>query len=659
MGPWTFKQWEIEPAGNIPYALSFYAQANGAVADAAIVVIDAEGSTSLPRATPADAGAAATSQGKLYVVVGGGASGDKIVCVPWRILRGVNGGAGTDGDPAWLSDTAGGWTATQPAAPSHHRRVGTILETSATVGVVLLDPQSYLSAEDLDDQILTPNVADALSYREDGTGDLYLRFVTSAGAERVRVDQGFDLNAILDQDVTLALEGADAQNIGVTLNHATNSFQGVDVVLTALAAGRTGGAASAYRAELVGDNNDTAGTTYVGLDVVHTDSAGSGVFVGMRVDAGGDILVDASAAATGESDFLLGANLASAMEWRDSTGVLARMDTTTGDLKFELPDGVDLSFGDSEDVDLRWDGVNLDMLALADDTQFYIGNGTESFDVRVYGNIPTAYLETDASSSVVGLVGPMRPSGFNRLSPRYELKWVAGQRGRPGLNAAITPASADDGVDGATAAELDLMNATDREFEILGVNASNDDVTYYAEGGIAMETDGADGDEVILVPHLNANQSQWEQVTWGTDKATQWSCHIQTGPNITDCIIWAGLKLTNTEVKATDADQVYFRYEDDVNGGVWEVVQTGAGGLVSTTTAAAATAINTEYYLRIEIDGASRVARCYLNGALVVTTVAMDDTTDLKPYIGVACDGVGAGAKALRVFGQTISRTIG
>lgn len=241
-----------------------------------------------------------------------------------------------------------------------------------------------------------------------------------------------------------------------------------------------------------------------------------------------------------------------------------------------------------------------------------------------------------------------RLNGLNGLSERFELRWIAGAKGLPQLNAVTDPPAGD----AYNTAAMTALLIADRDFELLGMNASSDDVTLNPEGGIILETDGADGDEEILLPHLNTGQSPWTGVTWGTDQQTIWSAHIKTGANITNAIIWAGLKLTNTEVIATDNDQVYFRYEDDVNAGKWEVVWSIANTDTETDTTVAA-AINTDYHLVIAI-AADRTARCYINGVLVATTTALT-AADFIPYIGVAADGAGA-AKSLIVRGQTISR---
>lgn len=239
--------------------------------------------------------------------------------------------------------------------------------------------------------------------------------------------------------------------------------------------------------------------------------------------------------------------------------------------------------------------------------------------------------------------------GFNALSRRYELKWVAGQRGKPALNAVI---ALDEN---SNAAAHLASNIADPDFEVLGTNMTTALVTYNVEGGITLTTAGADGDEAILLPHLDTNQTAWQVVTWGTDQQTAWECHIKSGANITNAIIWAGLKLTNTEVLSTDAKAAWFRYEDDVTSGKWIAVTSINNVDVSTDTGITV-AVSTSYRLRIAIDS-SRLARFYINDALVYTSTALDDTTDFIPYIGVAADGA-AGAKALTVYGQAISRTM-
>lgn len=255
----------------------------------------------------------------------------------------------------------------------------------------------------------------------------------------------------------------------------------------------------------------------------------------------------------------------------------------------------------------------------------------------------------DTDTGTLYSEGAARRSRWNLLSRRYELLWVAGQRGKPAINSDIQ-----------NAAEATRMIA-DPDFEILGTNAVTADCAYAAEGGVTLSSHGADLDSTILAPHLDANQTAWTQVTWGTDKETVWECDFATGAAITTSVIWAGLKLTNTPTGATDNDQVFIRYENGVSSGVW-VVWASIGGTDVTTATTITVATSTRYHFKIAIDSA-RIARVYItvgSGApqLVYTSGALTDATDLIPYIGVKASGVAA-ARSVTVYGQAIGRNAG
>lgn len=233
------------------------------------------------------------------------------------------------------------------------------------------------------------------------------------------------------------------------------------------------------------------------------------------------------------------------------------------------------------------------------------------------------------------------------LPRRYELRWEAGARGLPQLSAVTQPPGGDTY---NTAAMLALLNA-DREFEILGVNAISADVTLHPEGGIKLLTKAGGLDSIILLPHLTAGQSPWTFVTWGSDQQVIWEAEIKTGPVITACAIWAGLKATNTPVAGFDDNQAFFKYEAGINAGKWSyyIANDGADDLFSITPTVEA---NTRYHLAVRVDSA-RVARGYINGEYIGGS-ALKDATDLIPYIGII-EGE-AGAKTLYVYGQSVSR---
>ena len=320
---------------------------------------------------------------------------------------------------------------------------------------------------------------------------------------------------------------------------------------------------------------------------------------------------------------------------------------TLDSMELQMGDSDEIEFGDGTagagDVYMAWDGTDFDVTAAADDSIFKFGSGTNSFDVWIYGDIPTAYTLWDASASTIELYGPVRPVGFNGQSTRYELKWTAG-RGKPGINADIQNAS-----------EAVRMIA-DPDFEILGVNGVSASTSIGVEGGVVLTTAGAEGDEVILVPHLDTSQSAWGTVTWGTDRETHWEAFIRTGASLANVIIWAGLKLTNTEVVATDNDQIYFRTEDDVGSGVWQLISSRANvDTTFNTTFTAATATNYHLKLRILSD---LTCQAWINGTLVNTAAALVTAKDFIPYIGIQNDGGAGAAKTVNVYGQSISRLV-
>jgi len=314
-----------------------------------------------------------------------------------------------------------------------------------------------------------------------------------------------------------------------------------------------------------------------------------------------------------------------------------------------LDDNVIANFGTDLDLALKFDGTKFTAVPLADDTEIEIGNGTLSCDVQTFGNIATSYTYHDASANDLRFFGPMRFTNGS-LSTRYSLRWVAGQRGKPSLNAVI---ALDEN---SNAAAHLASNIADPDFEVLGTNMTTALSAFYAEGGILLTTAGAADDQAILAPHLDTSQTAWTGVTWGTDQQTEWEADIETAASVTNAIIWAGLKLTNTHVGATDNDQVFFRFEDDVSSGVW-TVWSSIGGTDTTTVTTITVATATRYHLKVTIDS-SRIARAYINGVLQVTTTALSDATDFIPYIGVEADGAAA-AKSLRVYGQAISRKPG
>ena len=245
-----------------------------------------------------------------------------------------------------------------------------------------------------------------------------------------------------------------------------------------------------------------------------------------------------------------------------------------------------------------------------------------------------------------------------RDTRRYYLNESWNQK--PALNAAI-----------AVAYNLD--------FEVLGTNMTTALVTFDSDrAGIVITTATADQDQGIIAPHLDTNQTSWTGVGWGTENQVEWECAVSTNA-IADQKIWAGLKLTNDQLIATDANQAYFKFQTDATNSeaftdytLWHFVHS-IGGTDYISALPITVAANTLYRFKITIDS-NRKASIFVNGVqynvtttaastggTAVTTgttptAALTNDINLIPYIGIEAGA--ASAKALDVHHEAISRLI-
>ena len=204
-------------------------------------------------------------------------------------------------------------------------------------------------------------------------------------------------------------------------------------------------------------------------------------------------------------------------------------------------------------------------------------------------------------------------------------------------------------------------------------------VTFDSDrAGLTITTAGADQDQSIILPHLDTNQTAWTKVNWGTENQVEWECAISTNA-IDNQKLWAGLKLTNDQLIATDANQAFFKFQTDATNSEAFTDYTllhfvhSIGGTDYISALPITVAANTLYRLKITIDS-NRKASIFVNGiqynvtttsgstgGTAVTkgttpTAALTDDINLIPYIGIVA-GDGA-AEALDVHHQAISRLI-
>lgn len=208
----------------------------------------------------------------------------------------------------------------------------------------------------------------------------------------------------------------------------------------------------------------------------------------------------------------------------------------------------------------------------------------------------------------------------------------------------------------------DLANATEatrvprnKHFEVLGTNGTSALATFSAtQGGLTITTAGADNDQMIILPHLDTKQTAWTGTKWGTENQTVWEAAISTGASIASVLIWAGLKLTNTPVIATDADQVFFRFSTDDSDTTLRLISS-IGGTDTNTNSGLAVAASTIYRFKIVI-GSDRKATFYINNEPYYTTSALTNDVDLIPYIGV--QALAVAAKNITIHYEKISRVL-
>lgn len=268
-----------------------------------------------------------------------------------------------------------------------------------------------------------------------------------------------------------------------------------------------------------------------------------------------------------------------------------------------------------------------------------------------------------------------RTEDFTTLSGRDIRRYVLEEyfTKRPAINADIDQV-----------ATIEVMRAANVDFEVLGTNMTTALATFdTTRAGITLTTAGADQDQAIVTPHLDPAATSWAGVLWGTENQVEWECSISTNA-IDNQKVWAGLKLTNDQLVATDADQLFFKFQTDATNSEVFTDYTllhfvhSIGGTDYISALPITVAANTTYHLKIVIDS-DRKATIFVNGvqynvtttagstggtavtaadkgSTPVKTAALTNDVDLIPYIGIEAGD--AAAEALDVHYEGISRVI-
>jgi len=239
---------------------------------------------------------------------------------------------------------------------------------------------------------------------------------------------------------------------------------------------------------------------------------------------------------------------------------------------------------------------------------------------------------------------------------------------RPGLNANIDQVST-----------VEVQRALNRNWEALGTNMTTALCTFATTGaGVLATTATADQDQAILTPHLDTAATAWAGTLWGTENSVHFETSLQI-PALDNQKVWAGLKLTNDQLVATDANQMFFKYQTDATNSEaftdftkWHFVHS-IGGTDYISVLPITVAINTPYHFKIEVDS-DRKAAIFVNGiqynvtttagstgGTAVTTgttrtAALTDNIDLIPYVGIEAGA--AAAEAVNVHYVACSRNV-
>ena len=265
------------------------------------------------------------------------------------------------------------------------------------------------------------------------------------------------------------------------------------------------------------------------------------------------------------------------------------------------------------------------------------GAVAERMRISSTGNVGIGTTAPTATLHVAGnIVASGDITGDKIIEPtgRYKLEEYFSRK--PQSNASmIIDADAND------AAALAKYVKANRHFELLGTNADDAKVTYSStKAGINLATNGGNSaDSMIILPHLDfltdqntGAQTAWTGVLWGTENSVEWSCAVTTDSNIADHMIYAGLKLTNTHLSATDANQAFFFYDssktilpNQTSTDTWHFCHS-IGGTDYIVNTGVSVLTNTSYRFRISIDASRRISIFINDEQRGAATVANGDT---------------------------------
>lgn len=221
--------------------------------------------------------------------------------------------------------------------------------------------------------ILKANLADALSIK-DSTGDMVVYTTTTATPGIAE---------------TMARTGAGtAHSVAATVNSASAAVVALAGSAAQITTARTSGTMTAVKGSVTSLTGDTAGVDYYAFEAAVTVGEANADHLALRVGAGFDAAIDSSAAATGETDWIVGDNLADALTIREGANAYVTLVSTNSSEKVQVLKTLDL------------DAALLDISTQATDLEI-IDNSATALNIKQGANSYLKFVSTDSAEFVV------------------------------------------------------------------------------------------------------------------------------------------------------------------------------------------------------------------------------------------------------------------
>ena len=205
-----------------------------------------------------------------------------------------------------------------------------------------------------------------------------------------------------------------------------------------------------------------------------------------------------------------------------------------------------------------------------------------------------------------------------------------------------------------TLAQMALRLRANRDWEIAGTNAADAGSVPSAAGGVGITTAAAANDQMLVGAHTDASQSAINALQVQTQKLGAFGLTLTTGASVAAVTLFAGLKLTNTPVIATDDDQAMLRYSTADNNTTWQAVVSSAGTDYTYDTGVAVTA-STPYRLEVAYRRDQKVEFVINDRIVAIHDTAVRDA-NLKPFFGLQT--LAAAAKSIVAHKAVVAREI-